>query len=180
MSPFSNSRKGQTQQSRQGSLEGLFKALQGLGSSAAGQSLPAGLQGSIDKLLGAMPDVRQLGDPKALAKALEDSGLFFEAKLLSGQTQALPQDLKANLLRLVAQLMPALPNATAAALTGAQNEAGLAQALPLMLRNMLGGASQASSKLQALNFPLPARLLRAVPAATEKSVRPCCNSVLVT
>ena len=157
----------QTQQSRQGSMEGLLKALQGLGSSAAGQSLPTGLQGSIDKLLGAMPDVRQLGDPKALAKALEDSGLFFEAKLLSGQTQALPQDLKANLLRLVAQLMPALPNATAAALTGAQNEAGLAQALPLMLRNMLGGASQASSKLQALNFPLPARLLQNLDADAD-------------
>jgi hypothetical protein len=129
--------------------------------------LPAGLQGSIDKLLGAMPDVRQLGDPKVLAKALEDSGLFFEAKLLSGQTQALPQDLKANLLRLAAQLMPALPNATAAPLSGAQNEVGLAQALPLMLRNMLGGASQASSKLQALNFPLPARLLQNLDADAD-------------
>ena len=72
-----------------------------------------------------------------------------------------------NLLRLVAQLMPALPNATAAALTGAQNEAGLAQALPLMLRNMLGGASQASSKLQALNFPLPARLLQNLDADAD-------------
>ena len=35
---------------------------------------------------------------------------------------------------------------------------GQAQALPLMPLNMLAGASQASSKQQALNFALPARL----------------------
>lgn len=160
----------QAQQSRQGSLEGLLNALQGLSSSTS-SALPSGLQGSIDKLLGALPDMLKLSDPKALAKALEDSGLFFEAKLLSGQTQALPQDLKANLLRLVAQLLPALPSATASALTsaltGTQSEASLAQALPMMLRNMLGGTGQASSKLQALNFPLPARLLQNLEADAD-------------
>ncbi len=155
----------QAQQSRQGSLEGLFKALQGLAGSTTGKSLPTELHGSIDKLLGALPDVAQLGDPKTLAKALQDSGVFFEGKLLSGQTQALPQDLKASLLRLVAQLLPSLPSA--AVLTGAQHEIALAQALPLMLRNMLGGASQSGAKLQALKFPLPARLLQNLDADTD-------------
>ena len=144
-----------SQQSRQGSLEGLLKNLQSL----TGNNLPAGLQASVDKLLGGLPDIRQMGDPQAVAKALEDSGVFFEGKLLSGQSQALPQDLKANLLRLVAQLLPNLPGTASAALSGAQAEVNLAQALPLLLRSMLGSTSQGSAKQQALNFPLAPRLL---------------------
>src|SRR5690606_24369807 len=91
------------QQNRQASLEGLFKGLQNL---SGGDEA---LRGSIDKLFGALPDSAQLSTAKGLAQALANSGALLEAKLLQGQTGALQQDLKANLLRLIAQLTPQLP-----------------------------------------------------------------------
>ncbi|MGH8435354.1 MAG: flagellar hook-length control protein FliK [Pseudomonas sp.] len=145
------------QQNRQGSLEGLFKALQGLGEQ---EGLPEGLRTSIDKLLGATADVSQLSDAKGLAQALEKSGVFLEAKLLGGHTAALPQDLKANLLRLIAQLLPTLPPGTP--LSPANAGSTLAQALPAFVRNALGSLGQAGSRQQALSFPLPAKLLQAM------------------
>ncbi len=145
------------QQNRQGSLEGLFKALQGLGEQ---DGLPEGLRTSIDKLLGATSDISQLSDAKGLAQALEKSGLFLEAKLLGGHTAALPQDLKANLLRLIAQLLPTLPPGTP--LSPANAGSTLAQALPAFVRNALGSLGQAGSRQQALSFPLPAKLLQAM------------------
>jgi hypothetical protein len=143
------------QQSRQGPLEGLFKAMQGL----RGQDgLPDGLRASLDKLLGGLPELRELGDPKALAKAMEGSGLFLEAKLLGGQTAGLPQDLKANLLRLVAQLLPNLPNSALFSMVSAPTN--LAQALPAFVREALGGLGQTGLRQQALRFPLPTGLLQ--------------------
>ncbi|WP_437884284.1 flagellar hook-length control protein FliK [Pseudomonas sp. LRF_L74] len=144
-----------TQQGRQGSLEGLFKALQG----TAGNDMPADVRGSIDKLLALLPDGEQLSTEKGLAKALENSGLFLEGKLLSGQAAALPQDLKANLLRLIAQLLPNLPNLP----TGTPPPAAaLAQALPALMRNALGNLGQSSLRQQAMSFPLPSRLLQSM------------------
>lgn len=144
------------QQSRQGSLEGLFKALQNLGDNA-----PDGMRPSIEKLLGMLPDGGQLSTAKGLAQAMENSGLFLEAKLLGGQANALPQDLKANLLRLVAQLLPNLPTG-AAALQAANAGGALAQALPAFVRNALGNLGQNNLRQQALSFPLPSRLLQAM------------------
>ncbi|CAE6937231.1 flagellar hook-length control protein FliK [Ectopseudomonas khazarica] len=140
------------QQNRQASLEGLFKGLQNL---SGGDDA---LRGSIDKLLGALPDSSQLSTAKGLAQALESSGVLLEAKLLQGQTAALPQDLKANLLRLIAQLMPQLPGG-AGALAGLQN--ALNQNLPTLARQLLGvNATGGSARQQALTFPLPSRLLQ--------------------
>src|SRR3990167_2664147 len=82
-----------TQHNRQGSLEGLLTALQGLSTK---QALPEGLRTSIDKLLGGLPDAAQLSTAKGLSQALGDSGLLLESKLLSGQAHALPTDLKAG------------------------------------------------------------------------------------
>ena len=144
-----------SQHSRQGSLEGLFKALQGLGGK---EGLPEGLHGSIDKLFAALPDAGQLSNAKGLAQALENSGLFLESKLLGGQAQALPTDMKANLLRLITQLMPLLPGS--APLNAAN--AGMAQMLPAFARNLLGSLGQPGSRQQALGFPLPSRLLQAM------------------
>lgn len=139
------------QQNRQASLEGLFKGLQNLSDG------DEALRGSIDKLLGALPDSTQLSTAKGLAQALESSGVLLEAKLLQGQTSALAQDLKANLLRLIAQLLPQLPGA-AGTLAGLQN--AINQNLPAMARQMLGISSNGSARQQALNFPLPSRLLQ--------------------
>lgn len=145
------------QQNRQGSLEGLFKAMQGMNGKAG---LPEGLQADIDKLLAAFPDARQLTDTKGLAQAMENSGLFLEAKLLHGQAGALPQDLKANLLRLVAQMLPNLPSSSPLA---ASNVSGaLAQALPAFVRNALGALGQTNARQQALSFPLPSKLLQSM------------------
>lgn len=147
-----------TQQGRQGSLEGLLKSLQGLSQQS---SLPDNLRASVDKLLGLMPESSQLSTAKGLAQALENSGLFLEAKLLGGQTSNLPQDLKANLLRLVAQLLPNLP-ATATALPTTMAATALAQALPALVRNALGTLGQTSLRQQGLSFPLPSRLLQSM------------------
>ncbi|WP_375739164.1 flagellar hook-length control protein FliK [Pseudomonas boanensis] len=144
-----------SQQGRQGSLEGLFRALQGMGR----DNLPEALRGTMDKLLGALPDARQLGDAKGLAQALENSGLLLESKLLTGQTVALSQDFKGNLLRLIAQLLPTLPTPTTLPGTGTSN--AMAQALPTFIRSALGALGQANARQQALSFPLPSRLTQA-------------------
>lgn len=137
------------QQNRQASLEGLFKALQG-GTAA----LPEGLRGAAEKLLGLIPEMQQLGDAKAVAAALARSGVFLEARLLAGQTEGLQGDLKAGLLRLLAQ-MPNLPGSTplASAQTGA-----LGQALPAFARQALGSLAQSNARQLAIGFPLPTRL----------------------
>lgn len=145
------------QQSRQGSLEGLFKGLQGM---AQQDGLPTELRTSIDKLLGMLPDGKQLGSAEGLAKAMEQSGVFLEAKLLSGQTQNLPQDLKASLLRLVAQLLPTLPGG--GPMPSASAGGALAQAMPAFVRNALGALGQAGLRQQAMSFPLPSRLLQSM------------------
>ncbi len=145
------------QQNRQGSLEGLFKGLQGMRGKAG---LPEGLQAGIDKLLAAFPEARQLTDTKGLAQSMENSGLFLETKLLHGQTGNLPQDLKANLLRLVAQMLPNLPASSPLAVSNASG--ALAQALPAFVRNALGALGQPNARQQALSFPLPSKLLQSM------------------
>ncbi|TBU95365.1 flagellar hook-length control protein FliK [Phytopseudomonas dryadis] len=150
------------QQSRQGSLEGLFSALQGLGNQSG---LPDGLRGSIDKLLGALPNAEQLSTSKGLGQALENSGLFLESKLLGGQANALHADMKANLLRLVSQLLPSLPGS--APLAAATAGASMTQALPAFARNILGNLGQASGRQQAMSFPLPSRLLQAMDGESD-------------
>jgi hypothetical protein len=155
----------QTQQARQGSLEGLVKALQSLTSSDTPDeaALPTALRTSIDKLLGALPDLQQMRSAKGVAQALNDSGVFLEAKLLDGKQAALPQDLKANLLRLVAQLLPPVPgmsNASSSALLASTNQGSLALALPLFVRNLLGTLGQTGARQQTGSFPLPTRTLQ--------------------
>lgn len=137
------------QNSRQGSIEGLLGAL------SQGSGLPEQLRGAAERLLGLVPDMQQLGDAKMLAQVLARSGVFLEANLLNGQEDALPTDLKAALLRLVAQL-PGLPGATP--LSAAQAGGALGQALPAFARNALGALGQPNGRQLAQNFPLPDRL----------------------
>lgn len=137
------------QNSRQGSLEGLLAALN------KGQPLPEGIRGAAERLLGLIPEMSQLGDAKTLAQALARSGVFMEARLLSGQTEQLPNDIKAALLRLVAQL-PGAPGSTP--LTAGQASQALGQALPAFARNALGALGQASGRQLGQHFPLPSRL----------------------
>ena len=138
------------QHSRQGSMEGLLSAL------ASSSALPDQLRGAAERLLGLVPNMQQLGDAKALAQALARSGVFLEGNLLRGEADDLPTDMKATLLRLIAQL-PGLPGG--GALAAAQAGAGFGQALPAFARNALGALGQPNPRQLAQNFPLSNRLL---------------------
>lgn len=138
------------QQSRQGSLSGLLSSLQGLDL----QTLPNDLRGSVERLLTALPNAEQLSSSKGMAQALENSGLFLESRLVTGQTSALHNDMKANLLRLISQLLPSLPSAAPFAAASSNN---MSQALPPLARNILGKIDQSNSRQQAMSFPLSSR-----------------------
>jgi hypothetical protein len=144
-----------SQQSRQGSLDGLLKVLQNLPPS---DQVSSDLRVAVDKLLAGLPDVQQMSTPKGLAQALANSGLFLEAKLLTGQNPTQTPDLKGDLLKLIAQLTPGLPaNTNLNAIIAANT---LAQALPGFVRNALGMLGQVSAKPQPTSFPIPERLLQ--------------------
>lgn len=144
-----------SQQSRQGSLDGLLKLLQNL---PASDQVSRDLRVAVDKLLAGLPDAQQLSTPKGLAQAVANSGMFLEAKLLTGQQPAVAPDMKADLLKLIAQLTPGLPaNTNLNAIIAANT---LAQAMPSFVRNALGMLGQVSAKTSPTSFPLPERLLQ--------------------
>ncbi|QZD72819.1 flagellar hook-length control protein FliK [Pseudomonas sp. 3-2] len=147
-----------SQQSRQGSLDGLLKMLQSL--PPATDQTSRDLRAAVDKLLANLPDVQQLSTPKGLAQALANSGVFLETKLLTGQNPTLAPDMKADLLKLIAQLTPGLPGNTNLNAIIAANT--LAQALPSFVRNALGMLGQVSAKPVPSSFPLPDRLLQSL------------------
>ncbi|MFJ4054537.1 flagellar hook-length control protein FliK [Pseudomonas sp. NPDC089743] len=142
-----------TQQNRQASLPGLLNALQQL---TRDPSADGGLRASAERLLAGLPDARQLSDAKGVAQALNNSGAFLEAKLLGGFPASIATDLKAHLLRLVAQA-PVLP-------AGSPNLApsSLAVTMPALARSALGMLERVSPKPQPGAFPLPSRLLKAL------------------
>ncbi|QJP94573.1 flagellar hook-length control protein FliK [Pseudomonas fluorescens] len=147
-----------SQQSRQGSLDGLLKMLQSL--PPTDDQTSSDLRAAVDRLLANLPDVGQLTTPKGLAQALLNSGAFLEAKLLAGQSPTLAPDMKADLLKLIAQLTPGLPGNTNLNAIIAANT--LAQALPSFVRNALGMLGQVSAKPVPSSFPLPDRLLQSL------------------
>lgn len=144
----------QTQFNQQGSLSQLFK---GLDTISLGSLSPAA-QNTVQQLLNDLPQFSQLTDAKQLLQSLLNSGGQLESRLLSGAAEHAQQDLKANLLRLVAQIMPLLPS-NATGLAAAQS-AVLSQALPGLLREQLLSNNQSQLREQALRFPLPSRLLQ--------------------
>lgn len=144
------------QQGRQASLPGLLNALQQMNNGGGGN---AELRGLAERLLASLPDARQLSDPKAVAQALNNSGAFLEAKLLGGLGATLAPDLKAQLVRLVAQAQAGAPNT---AFNPATLPASFAQALPGMVRGALGMLDRVSPRPQPGGFPLPSRLLQSL------------------
>ncbi|WP_296259218.1 MULTISPECIES: flagellar hook-length control protein FliK [unclassified Pseudomonas] len=152
-----------TQQSRQGSLQGLLTALQNLPPPPSGastgdvDSLPPSLRASIDQLFADLPDLEQMTTAKGVAQALNASGLFMESRLLAGQNPTLVPDMKANLLRVIAQLLPGLPDNVSYDAAAAANT--LARAMPSVIRNALGTLGLVAAPSVPINFPLPSRAL---------------------
>lgn len=144
-----------TQQSRQGSLDVVFTALQNL---PADDSTSSDLRAAAARLLAALPDLAQVSNPKVLAQLVQNSGAFLEAKLLVGQNPQIPLDMKGALLRLVADLVPALPTGTHLNAILAANT--LAQVLPNFVRNPLSTLGQISARQAPAGFPLPDRLMQ--------------------
>ncbi|WPP01349.1 flagellar hook-length control protein FliK [Pseudomonas sp. HR96] len=146
------------QQGRQASLPSMLAGLAAL--QQADMVLPADVQDSLQTLLASLPELPDMANPKALAQALQGSGVFMEPALLAGQAASQPVDLKTGLLRLIAQLTPLLPAASSfnpAAPNNAVN--ALAQGLPGYVRNALGMLGQVGAKPEPVGFPLPERLL---------------------
>lgn len=147
-----------TQQSRQGSLQGLITALQNMPPPAAdGDDLSPPLRASIEQLLADLPDIPQMTTAKGVAQALNASGLFMESRLLAGQNPTLVPDMKANLLRLVTQLLPGLPGNVSYDAAAAGNT--LARAMPSVLRSAFGTLGLVAPPSDTINFPLPPRTL---------------------
>ncbi|PYC12332.1 flagellar hook-length control protein FliK [Pseudomonas mosselii] len=144
-----------TQQNLQASLPGVLDSLQRIASSP---DADPELRASAERLLASLPDARQLGDAKGLAQALNNSGTFFEAKLLGGLAGGIAPDLKAQLVRLVAQALPTVPGHPPSA--SALATSALAQALPGLARSALGMLGQVSPRPLPSAFPLPSRLLQ--------------------
>lgn len=67
------------QSARQASLEGLFAALQGLNGR---NDLPDSLRQAVERLFAGLPEAQKMGDSKLLGQALQQSGLFLEARLM--------------------------------------------------------------------------------------------------
>ncbi|MFJ4348158.1 flagellar hook-length control protein FliK [Pseudomonas sp. NPDC089401] len=144
-----------TQQGRQASLPGLLSALQQIASNPSGDGE---LRSIANNLLASLSDARQLSDGKALGQALNNSGAFLEAKLLGGLGSAVATDLKAQLIRLVAQASASVP----ASPLVAASPVVLAQALPALARSALGMLDRVSPRTPPGAFPLPSRLLQAM------------------
>lgn len=148
-----------TQQSRQGSLQSLLTALQNLppASTDGPDAVPASLRASIDQLFADLPDLQQMTTAKGVAQALNASGLFMESRLLAGENPTLMPDLKANLLRVISQILPGLPGNVTYNDAAAANT--LARAMPGLIRNALGTLGLVAAPNIPTSFPLPARTL---------------------
>jgi hypothetical protein len=145
-----------TQQNRQGSLDVLINALRNL--PASSPAITAPLQASIEQVLADIPDIEQMTQPRAVAQAINASGLFMEAKLLTGLNPLAMPDMKANLLQLIAQLLPGLPANASYDAAAASNM--LTRTMPGVLRSALGTLGLVAPPPMNVHFPLPSRAVK--------------------
>jgi hypothetical protein len=145
-----------TQQNRQGSLDVLIQALSNLPASSTAIAAP--LQASIQQLLADLPDIEQMSNPRAVAQAINASGLFMEAKLLGGLNPMAMPDMKANLMQLIAQLLPGLPSNASYDAAAASNM--LTRTMPGVLRSALGTLGLVAPPPLPIHFPLPSRAVK--------------------
>lgn len=137
---------------RQGSLSEALNLLQG-----ASSSLPGEGQKVLQQLFGTLPDVSQKLGIAQLSELIKNSGTQLEQRLLGEASTAAQQDLKAALLRIIGQMMPAQAAANVQ-LTSSQ-AAITSQALPQLLRE-IGGVNLQQMREQAMRFPLAKGVLQ--------------------
>lgn len=102
--------------------------------------------------------MEQMSNPRVVAQAINASGLFMEAKLLSGMNPMAMPDMKANLMQLIAQLLPGLPANTSYDAAAASNM--LARTMPGVLRSALGTMGLVAPPPLPVHFPLPSRAIK--------------------
>ncbi|MFK7698596.1 flagellar hook-length control protein FliK [Pseudomonas caspiana] len=151
-----------TQQNRQGSLDVLINALRNLqppmSASSAAPAPSTPLQASIQQLLADLPDIEQMSNPRVVAQAINASGLFMEAKLMSGLNPMAMPDMKANLMQVIAQLLPGLSANTSYDAAAASNM--LTRTMPGVLRSALGTMGLVAPPPLPIHFPLPSRAVK--------------------
>ncbi len=145
---------------RQGSTAQVLQQLIQMGNSdqIANSGLSKEGQQLVRQLLSNLPDISQKLSPEQLAQLTKNSGTQLEAKLLAQLPDAASQDAKANLLRLIGQLVPQQAGAGSNPLLSSVQAAVLSQALPQLLRE-IGGVNLGQLREQALRFPVASRIM---------------------
>jgi len=120
---------------REGNLRPLLAQLAGTGTAA----LPEPAAAALKQFAATLPLLDMLTTPAGLKRAVGDSGIFLEAHLAQALTDntapAVQNDIKANLLQLVAQLRSLAASSGSATTSPARNsEPPLDPALPVLLR----------------------------------------------
>jgi hypothetical protein len=128
-----------------------------LQSARATLALPAPVGEAVDQLLRLVPRGEHLGDPLALARALQSSGLFHESSLAAApesEGAAPGQDFKAALFRVLARADAALAQAEALRMNAAD-----AEALLEMKRELEAGLARVSLN-QLASLPVEGQTTR--------------------
>lgn len=127
---------------REGDLRPLLAQLAGTAAAATGtkpEALPGPVAAALKQFAARLPLLEMLTTPVGLKRAVSDSGIFLEAHLAQalteGKVPTVQNDIKANLLQLVAQLRSLTVPAPSATATSAHSaEPPIDPALPVILR----------------------------------------------
>jgi hypothetical protein len=126
---------------REGDLRPLLAQLASMAAGTQPEALPGSVVAALKQFASRLPLLETLATPTGLKRAVNDSGLFLEARLAQALTDntppALQNDLKANLLQLVIQLRALVtppPSTSGAAVTTATTGQSTDPALPALLQ----------------------------------------------
>ncbi|MFT6285426.1 MAG: hypothetical protein ACJA09_000161 [Alcanivorax sp.] len=122
---------------RQGRVERPLNTLLGFSENTRLLSLLGLKEGFLERLTTSLIQFRSLSDAKELRKAMGESGLFFESKLLQRGGVGIQDDVKVLLMKLLAQVKPALSRQASVA---ASARYATEQAVLLNLKRELEGA----------------------------------------
>lgn len=122
---------------RQGRVERPIKTLVGMAENTSILSLLGLKEGFLERLTKSLSQFESLSDSKELRKAMGESGLFFESKLLQRGGVGLQDDVKVLLMKLLVRVDQALTRQARVATSGVY---AAEEAMLLGLKNELEGA----------------------------------------